>query len=275
MIVLKVLLAILLTLLKVIGIALLVLLALIFLISWINVGALVRYSAEGPYVGVIAGPIRLQLIPKREKKPGKGKKKKKKKASKDKDAPEDADKKKKEKDPEEPRLTVGGMLPMFREFLGLLMDAQRTLRCRIRIRNLILNLTLGGKGSDPAKSAITYGRAWAALGNLMPKLMELFRIEKRDIDVEMDFLAEKPVIYMEADVVISIGAILRFGIHYGLRALGIYLRNTREHRKAKKAWKKAQKQKEKDLSRLEKQVRKTLKQNKAKKGGNINGTSSE
>ena len=120
------------------------------------------------------------------------------------------------------------MIPMFRELLGLAIEAQASLRNKLRITELILHLTVGGFGEDPAKPAILYGRAWAALGNLMPLLMQAFRIEKRSVGADIDFTAEENTIYAKATLIITIGAILRMGIWYGIRGLIIYFKHNKK-----------------------------------------------
>ena len=58
---------ILLLVLKIIGILLLCVLGLILLLCFVPVGVTAEYSADGPLVLAHAGPVRLKLIPKKEK----------------------------------------------------------------------------------------------------------------------------------------------------------------------------------------------------------------
>ena len=214
----------LLIILKIIGILLLCVLGLIFLISFIPVGATAEYSKEGPLVLAHAGPVTLQLIPKKKKSDAAEKQKKEKKKKKGKSESEDDE----ASDASETKKKQGGKLPMFRELIALAIKAQASLRNKLRIKNLVLHLTVGGSGEDPSKAAQLYGKAWAALGNLMPLLMQTFRIEKRDIRADIDFLSEETTIYAKATLVITIGAILRFGIYYGIRGFRIYRRHTKK-----------------------------------------------
>ena len=79
-------------------------------------------------------------------------------------------------------------------------------------------------GGDPCDLAINYGRAWAAIGNLMPRLEKVLVIKKRDIDVECDFLASKTTIYVRLDLTITLGRILAIGVVYGVRAIVEFLK---------------------------------------------------
>ena len=73
--------------------------------------------------------------------------------------------------------------------------------------------------------------AWAALGNLMPVLLQHFRIEKQSVSADIDFTAEENTIYARAKLTITIGALLRIALHYGIRALIIYIKHTKHTKK--------------------------------------------
>ena len=61
---------------------------------------------------------------------------------------------------------------------------------------------------DPCDLAINYGRAWAAVGNLMPSLERIFVIQKRNIEVECDFTADKTRVLARLDLTITLGRVL-------------------------------------------------------------------
>ena len=61
---------------------------------------------------------------------------------------------------------------------------------------------------DPCDLAVNYGRAWAAVGNLMPRLERVFVIQKRNIDVECDFTADKTRVLARLDLTITLGRML-------------------------------------------------------------------
>ena len=87
--------------------------------------------------------------------------------------------------------------------------------------NLFLRLILAG--DDPCDLAVNYGRAWAAVGNLMPQLERLFVIKKRDIQVECDFTAEEISVIAHVDITITLGRLLTLAVVYGIRVLFEFL----------------------------------------------------
>ena len=84
-----------------------------------------------------------------------------------------------------PKLTLSDILAL----ADLACDTLGNLRRKLRVEVLVLHVTLDG--SDPAKAAMLYGRVWAALGALTPKLEQLFVIKKRDIQPILDYNEKK------------------------------------------------------------------------------------
>lgn len=197
-------------------------LAALGLIGSIPLGVTAVYDQDGPQADAVAGPIHIRLYPRPTKAPQETQKKEKKqkKPKKQKESAPEPDQKKKQ--------PLGGKLPMFRELIAMVLEAQAAVRNKLRIRELTLHLTVGGQGDDPAKAAMLYGSAWAALGNLLPLLHRAFRIQQQDIDAAVDFNSAETTIYAKATAVISLGAILRMGVYYGLRGLTIYRRHTKK-----------------------------------------------
>ena len=78
-------------------------------------------------------------------------------------------------------------------------------------------------GDDPCDLAVNYGRAWAALGNLMPLLERIFVIKKRNLEVECDFEASDTRVLARLDVTVTLGGILKIALYHGLRAVKAYL----------------------------------------------------
>ena len=93
-------------------------------------------------------------------------------------------------------------LPLVRVALNFLGDFWGKLRVNV----LELKITLGG--GDPCDLATNYGRAWAALGNLLPRLERIMVIQKRDIDIQCDFTASKTLILARLDLTITLGRLL-------------------------------------------------------------------
>ena len=124
------------------------------------------YDSDGPLVYANAGPVRIKLYPRPEKGETAPPKKKKAKTA----STTDGTKPKKK--------LSGGAIDLFRELIGLVIEAQAHVRNKLHIQELTVYLTIGGRGDDPAKAAQLYGVAWAALGNLIPALEQVFVIKK-------------------------------------------------------------------------------------------------
>ena len=101
------------------------------------------------------------------------------------------------------------------------MELLNSFRKKLRIKRLDLKLIMAG--DDPCDLAVNYGRANAAMGNLMPQLERCFVIKKRDIQVECDFESSQTLIIARADVTITLGWLLGILVFYGVRALKQFL----------------------------------------------------
>lgn len=111
-------------------------------------------------------------------------------------------------------------LRQYLPLLRLLGDLLKDLRRKIRMDRLYVRLILAG--GDPCDLAVSYGRTWAAVGNLLPLLDQLFVIKKRDVEVACDFSAAKTILIARADVTILLGRLLGLAAVYGVRALKEY-----------------------------------------------------
>ena len=119
--------------------------------------------------------------------------------------------------PEQPGGGIRRFLPFVRLGLELLGDFRR----KLRVNFLRLRLTLAGE--DPCDLAVNYGRAWAALGNLMPNLERALVIRKRDVEIQCDFQAEETTVVFAMDLTMTLGRLLGLALGYGLRALKLFL----------------------------------------------------
>ena len=93
-------------------------------------------------------------------------------------------------------------IPLLKIVLGFFGDLFR----KVRLKHLQMRLIMAS--SDPCKTAMSYGRAWTALGNLMPVLEEVFYINKRDVGVDCDFLSTETRIFVRFDAKLSLGRFL-------------------------------------------------------------------
>ena len=201
----------------------LITLGIVVLLAILPLGASVKYDADGPRVKLIAGPVKITLFP-RPKKPKKEKKPKEpKKAPEKKEKPAPVSPKEPAK--EQPAATSenpekkksGGPVTDFLPLLKVALDLLNDFRKKLRVNRLEVKLIMAG--DDPCDLAMNYGKAWAAIGNLMPRLERVLVIKKRDIDVECDFTASQTTIYARLDLTITLGRILAIAVVYGVRAI--------------------------------------------------------
>lgn len=207
-------------------IVLAVVLALLILLAILPLGIRILYDADGFRLKVLVGPVPIALYPFPEKLRTwwtsyleKRKKKTEKKPPKKEAAP------KKETGEEPKKKTFDGSLSDFLPLLNALLYFFGDLRRKLRVRHLELKLILAS--SDPCDLALNYGRAWAAMGNLIPLLEEAFVIKKRDVEVECDFLAEKTRVIARLDISVTVGRMFSLGFRHGIRTLKEFLNITK------------------------------------------------
>ena len=181
-------------------------------------GVSMKYNADGANLRLILGPIRLTLFPTKpkEKKEKPKKEKKSKEAKKEKTPQKDAMPEKPGIPPKEEPEKGGSwtdFLPLVKTVLDFLGDFRR----KLRVNRLELKLIMAA--DDPCDLAVNYGRAWAAVGNLMPRLEKLFVIQKRDVEVECDFTAAKTLVIARLDLTITLGRLLAAAVRFAVRAL--------------------------------------------------------
>ena len=111
----------------------------------------------------------------------------------------------------------GGKLQDFLPLARTVLDFLNQLRTKVGVKNLELKVILAG--DDPCDLAVNYGRAWAALGNLMPQLDRALKIRKRNIEVECDFTAETTRVYAKVDATVSVARALHLGGRYGVKII--------------------------------------------------------
>ena len=201
-------------------------LGILTLLAILPLGVSVKYNAEGPLVRLILGPVKLTVFPVK-KKPKKEKPQKPEASAKKEQQPAikqiGADKPGKVpgEAPPEKKETGGSLLdflPLVQELFRFLGDFRRKLRIKV------LELKLIMAADDPCDLAVNYGRAWAAVGNLLPKLEQLFVIKKRNIEVECDFVAEETKVIARLDLTITLGRLLAAVVRFGFRAVKEFIK---------------------------------------------------
>ena len=179
----------------------LIALGVIALLLTVPLGIGGTYSEAGYQLYARIGPVKLRLLPRQKKK----------KTDKPKTQKQSAPKEKK-----------GGSLSEFYPVIRLVWDFLKKLRKKLRVNHLQLKITLAG--GDPADLALNYGRAWTAVGNLMPLLERFLVIKKRDVQVLCDFAGDKTLILAGGDVTITVGRILHLSLWHGLPVLREFMK---------------------------------------------------
>ena len=182
-------------------------LGVLLLLTILPLGVSARYDSDGPLVKLIAGPVRVKLYPgKKSEKKGEKKKPEKKTAT----GKKTSSQKKK-----------GGSFSDFLPLVNLVLDFLDSFRWKLRVKRLEMKLIMAA--DDPCDLAVNYGKAWAALGNLLPVLERQLVIKKRDLEVECDFEANTTVIIARVDLTITLGRLLSLVVVHGIRILREYL----------------------------------------------------
>lgn len=195
----------------------LIFLAILIGLGCLPLGVRLRYDEDGPLAAVLLGRLPIVLYPvpgwlkkltSREKKTGENKPKE--------------EKPKKEKPQKAAENPQGGSWKKFLPLVQLGLHFLGDFRRKLRVNRLVLRLTLAG--DDPCDLAVNYGRAWAAVGNLLAALERAFVIQKRDVEVQCDFLGEETKVVFAMDLTITLGRVLGLLVKYGIRAVTILLK---------------------------------------------------
>ena len=194
----------------------LIALGILVLLSVLPLGVSARYNAKGFLVKVIAGPVRFTVFPLRKKEKKETKKTAEPANTVSEAAPQNPPAPPKPKE-ESSGQEKGGSILDFWPLVQIALDFLGDLRAKLRLDNLEVKIIMAG--GDPASLAIHYGRAWAAVGNLMPHLDRLFVIKKRDIEVECDFTGTETLVLARLDLTITLGRILSLAAVYAIRAI--------------------------------------------------------
>lgn len=207
------------TFLKVLLIVLLVL----WLLSRLRLGGRVRYGQDGLFITALAGPLRIRLLPMKEKtaKPKKPKREKKPK------------KEKKPKEQKPPPEGQPGTLSRLMKLLPVVAQAAGALKRKIRIDDLELTLIWGG--TDAAAVALGYGRANAVLGMIWPLLDHNFKVKRHEFQVELDYARSEPAVELQAAVTMTLGQSVALAVRYGIKALTTWVKSGRPAGKRQEA----------------------------------------
>ena len=186
----------------------LIVLGLLVLLAFLPVGFKARYDERGPVAWLFVGPVKFRVYPqdKSDKK---------------------ADKKAETSERKEGQ-SIGGKLKLFLPLLQDVLEMLSEIRRKLRISNLECKLTMAG--DDPCDLAVSYGKAWAVLGNLIPHIERLFIIKKRDLSVECDFTADETTINFKVSGWLTLASLIAIIAVHGTKIYYKYqsIRNQRK-----------------------------------------------
>lgn len=224
-------------------IALILILVILILLLSLKVGVDVSYIGSVLSLSVKAGPVKIVILPKKDKPEGKKKEKKKQPEQTEGDKAEEKPKKEKMKGP---KLT-------FDDILGIVKLALKAVGRFFRgLRMDYLTLYLTTAGPDPYSAVMNYGYFNAALGALLPALHRVFKIGKEDISSQVDFEADKLKIDAGTAITIRIGQILFIVLCAAFAFLKWLLRRRRRIKAEEKAAAAEAKKQENDNTQSEK-----------------------
>lgn len=192
-----------------------VLALLILLACVLRLGVLACYDEQGPWVKVRVGPKEIQVYPLVKDPAKEAKKQKKKEAKAAKKAAKEAKKAQKPPKPK-PKRPIGGLLELVWDLLPVVQNAVSRFRHKLRIDDLTLDVTWAEE--DPADAAIHYGYGWAAAEAILSFLEANFVIKNRQVAVYVDFLSEKPRVYIRAGLSLTLAQLLGIGLRTGVGA---------------------------------------------------------
>ena len=190
------------------------------------IGVSALYDSQGFRARVIIGFIRFTIFPMKKKEK---KEEKKKQDTPPKAAEQETPKEEPTKEPTKPANTEvpkkkpapkkedpGGSLLDFLPLVKLALKfVGEFFGKTLHIDVLYLKVTMAG--GDPCDLAVNYGKAWAALGNLWPKLDDLMTIKKRDVQLQCNFEGDETLVNARVDITLTLGRVLGLAICYGVR----------------------------------------------------------
>lgn len=202
----------------------LIALGILALLAGMPLGVSVCYDSAGVLVKVIAGFLRIQVVPSKSKSGEKDQKEKYTKSGATEKKTVKQTNAQKTEPAEESPVKKGGSAMDFMPLVQLALEFLGTFTRKLRINRMELRIVLAG--DDPCDLAVNYGKAWTALGNLWPRLEEVFVLRKRDVEVQCDFEGTQTLVTARVDISITLGRLLSLLVCYGIRALRQYMKIT-------------------------------------------------
>ena len=196
----------------------LVFLGILTLLAILPLGVSICYDEDGAVVRLIAGPVKIKLFPRTKK----DKEDKKEKAANQRPDQQNSPNANQQAQPtkteeKKPAAKKGGPISDFLPLVRIVRDMLGAFRRRLRVNVLELKVVMAA--DDPCDLAVNYGRAWAAVGNLMPRLERVLVIKKRNVEVECDFETTKTLVTARLDLTITLGRLVVTVVVYAVKAL--------------------------------------------------------
>ena len=207
-------------------IALLVVLVFLTALLLTPLGARACYVENTLYLYLRIGHFYKKLLPKKKKKKEKPKKEKKKKEKKP--------KKPKEEKPGEAAKKKKKPISFFLRLAKMALSSSK-----IFFRSIVidrLNARVIYAGPDPANTAITYGRAAAALENAQPILQKFKALKRYDVQLNVDFCRDK--LFAEVEISFMLWSLFGMVFSLGFAFLKMMISDKRKQIKENRAQKK-------------------------------------
>lgn len=186
----------------------LIIIAIVVFLGIMPVGIRAMYDDDGAFLSLSIGPFSIRIYPRLRSSKTQKKKHSAKVASKNTAAADSNDTKDK------------GTLSDFLSIADFVLEVLSDFRRKLRVNDLQLNVILAG--GDPCDLSVNYGRAWAAIGSLMPQLERLFVIKNRNVEVQCDYLADTTRVRARIHISITIARLLSLVIYHGIRGFRKY-----------------------------------------------------
>ena len=183
--------------------------AILILLWFLPLGIRVIYNQNGIFADLLIGLIPVRVYPGKKKTDGKS-------------GSEDRPAKTKKQKSADQKDQAGGSYKDFVPLVKMIVAFLGDFRRKLLIKRLEMKLVLAG--DDPCDLAVNYGKAWAAVGNLMPLIEQIFVIRKSNLQVHCDFLAETIKVTTVVDITITVGRLVGLAVKYGVLALQEYLK---------------------------------------------------
>ena len=181
-----------------------ILAALIVLLLLLRIGVRISFGEE-LRVTAMAGPVKLQLLPKQEGKEKKPKKERPQKPKKEKKKPSEGEQTGKKKSLGLTFEDITGAIPAV---WNAIKGALHHTRMRLKIDPMQLRITFGG---EPDQVAKLYGWGCSAMWTVLPTLERLTRMPDPEVHLRMDYDAPKTKVEGEVGLSFQIRDLFRIG----------------------------------------------------------------